>query len=232
MNIKALAAAGVLAFASTGLAAEQPQPTLKTQNDKASYGIGRNVGTRFKHDSIDLNIEAFVQGFKDVLAGKPSAVSDEEIKEALQNLGNDVKAKAAAAGEKNKKDGDEFLAQNKTKEGVKATPSGLQYKVVKEGTGASPKATDTVTVHYKGTLLNGEEFDSSYSRNEPISFPLNGVIPGWTEGLQLMKPGAKYQFFIPPQLAYGEQGDGPIPPNSLLVFEVELIKIGEAAPAK
>jgi FKBP-type peptidyl-prolyl cis-trans isomerase len=138
----------------------------------------------------------------------------------------DMQAKLKAAGEKNAAEGAKFLEENKKKEGVKTTSSGLQYKVLKEGTGAQPKATDTVTVNYRGTLINGKEFDSSYQRGQPATFPLNGVIKGWTEGLQLMKQGAKYQLFVPPNLAYGERAAGPdITPNSTLIFEVELLEV-------
>ena len=141
----------------------------------------------------------------------------------------DMQAKQKAAGEKNAAEGTKFLEENKKKEGVKTTASGLQYKLIKEGTGAQPKATDTVTVNYRGTLINGKEFDSSYKRGQPATFPLNGVIKGWTEGLQLMKTGAKYQLFVPPNLAYGERAAGPdISPNSTLIFEVELLEVKPA----
>jgi FKBP-type peptidyl-prolyl cis-trans isomerase len=231
MKLRTLAAVGAIAIVASVSGAEQAKAGLTTQQQKASYGIGRNVGMRFKHDALDLDLDAFVRGFKDALAGTASPFTDEEMRVVMDNLRKDVEAKAGQLAEKNKKAADEWLAANKSKEGVKATPSGLQYKVLKEGTGNPPKASDTVTVHYKGTLTDGTEFDSSYSRNEPATFPLNEVIPGWTEGLQLMKPGAKYQFFIPPALAYGEEGSGPIPPNSVLVFEVELLKIESSSPA-
>jgi FKBP-type peptidyl-prolyl cis-trans isomerase FkpA len=149
--------------------------------------------------------------------------------EVMANFKKEMEGKMAEAGTKSKKVGEDFLAGNKSKEGVKTTPSGLQYKVLKEGKGAKPKATDVVKVHYRGTLVDGTEFDSSYKRGEPIEFPLNGVIKGWTEGVQLMTPGSKYQFFIPSELAYGEEGRPPtIPGNSALIFEVELIEVKPA----
>lgn len=232
MKVCNLIAAGAITFAVTVCGAENT-PELTNQKQKASYGIGRNVGQRFKHDLLELDLEAFMRGFKDVLEGKPSVVSEEEMSKVMDALRADVEAKASQAAEKNKKVAQDYLAQNKTKEGVKTTPSGLQYKVIKEGSGTPPKATDTVTVHYRGTLTDGTEFDSSYKRNEPTTFQLDQVIPGWTEGVQLMKPGAKYQFTVPPDLGYGEEGAGPIPPGSVLIFDVELVKIGGSAdPAK
>jgi len=151
------------------------------------------------------------------------------VKEVMPTYKKDMPKEQNAAQDKNASEGTKFLEENKKKEGVKTTASGLQYKAIKDGTGAQPKATDTVTVNYRGTLINGTEFDSSYKRGEPASFPLNGVIKGWTEGLQLMKVGSKYQFFVPPNLAYGERTVGPyIAPNSTLIFEVELL---DAKPA-
>lgn len=219
---------GSVAWGAEGKAADKPAD-LTSQKQKASYGIGRNVGQRFKHDLIELDLEAFVQGFRDVLADKPSPISDEEMMKVMEALRADVSARASETAEKAKKAGDEYLAQNKSKEGVKTTASGLQYKVLKEGTGTAPKATDEVTVHYKGTLTDGTVFDSSYDRKEPVTFKLDEVIPGWTEGVQLMKPGAKYQFVIPPALGYGEEGQGPIPPASVLLFDVELLKVNPSA---
>jgi FKBP-type peptidyl-prolyl cis-trans isomerase len=228
MKVIQLIAVGAIIFSTAARGAEN-QPELTTQKQKASYGIGRNVGQRFKHDLIELDIEAFTRGFKDVLADKPSPITDEEMTKVMDALRAEVSAKANDSAEKSKKVGEDFLTQNKAKEGVKTTASGLQYKVLKEGTGTSPKAEDEVTVHYRGTLTDGTEFDSSYKRNEPVTFKLNEVIPGWTEGVQLMKPGAKYQFVIPPALGYGEEGQGPIPPASVLVFDVELIKVNAAS---
>jgi len=205
---------------------------LKTQKDKASYAIGLDMGGSLKKNEIDVNTDALIQGIKDGLTDAKPRLSDQEMKETIAALQKDLMAKQQerqkAAAEKNKKEGEAFLEANKKKPGVKVLPSGLQYKVVKEGTGKTPKATDTVTVNYKGTLIDGTEFDSSYKRGEPATFPVNGVIKGWTEALQLMKVGSKWQLFIPPDLAYGPRGAGQvIGPNSTLVFEVELVSIGE-----
>jgi FKBP-type peptidyl-prolyl cis-trans isomerase FklB len=175
-------------------------------------------------------------GLKDALSGKQPALSEKEMQETMEAWSKQMEDKQKAVGEKNVADGVKFLAENKSKSGVKTTASGLQYKVIKEGSGAQPKVTDTVTVHYRGTLINGTEFDSSYKRGQPASFPVNGVIKGWTEALQLMKAGSKYQLFIPSSLAYGERAAGAdIAPNSTLIFEVELLDVkqpgGSAAPS-
>lgn len=173
-----------------------------------------------------------MRGVKDALAGATPALTDEEIQAAMQALQQEVmvkqQEKQKMLGEKNQKEGEDFLAKNKARPGVVTTPSGLQYEVLAPGAGESPKATDKVTVHYKGTLIDGTPFDSSYDRGEPATFVLNQVIAGWTEGVGLMKPGAKYKLYIPPALGYGDRGAGPtIGPNSVLVFEVELISVGE-----
>lgn len=205
---------------------------LKTDKDKTSYSMGMNVGMNFKQQSIDINADIFMKGFKDALSGAKPLLSEEEMRSAILALQKEVVAKQTAKmqiiGEKNKKDGEAFLAENKKKEGVKTLPSGLQYKVIKEGSGKMPKVTDTVTTNYRGTLVDGTEFDSSYKRGQPATFPVNGVIPGWTEALQLMKTGSKWQLFIPANLAYGDKGAGPIGPigpNAVLIFDVELISV-------
>lgn len=197
---------------------------LTTDNKKISYAIGLNMGKGMKQQGFDVDFDMLLAGMKDGVAAKP-ALSDAEIREAMELLQKQMVANAAKAGEKAKKEGEEFLASNKGKEGIKFTTSGLQYKVIKQGTGPKPKATDTVKVHYRGTLLDGTEFDSSYKRNEPLSFALDQVIPGWSEGLQLMPVGSKYILYIPANLAYGEAGQRGIPPNSVLSFEVELLEI-------
>jgi FKBP-type peptidyl-prolyl cis-trans isomerase FklB len=225
---------GAVCIASLGLAQDKPQ--LKDQKDKASYSIGYDIGETFKKQKIELNMDALVTGMKEALAGKDATMSKEERDKTLQAFQKEMMEKQLAASKeaaaKNQAEGDKFLAENKTKEGVKTTTSGLQYKVLKEGSGPSPKETDTVVTNYKGTLLDGTEFDSSYKRNEPASFPVNRVIKGWTEALQLMKPGAKYQLFIPAALAYGERGAGQlIGPNATLIFEVELLSIKPPEPA-
>jgi FKBP-type peptidyl-prolyl cis-trans isomerase FklB len=183
-----------------------------------------------KRQMIDVNDEILNAGIKDGLSGAKPRMTDEEVKEVMSTFQKDMMAKQAAVrkatGEKNAAEGKKFLEENKTKEGVKTTASGLQYKVLKEGTGTPPKATDTVKVNYRGTTIDGKEFDSSYKRGEPATFPVNRVIKGWTEGLQLMKPGSKYQFFVPADLAYGERGAGAdIGPNATLVFDVELLEV-------
>jgi len=219
------------ALSLSGFAQEQA-PQLKDLKDKASYSIGLNIGRNFKKQNVELNPDALSAGVKDALSGKKPALDENQERDAMMNFQKEMMDKQKVMGEKNAADGKKFLDDNKKKEGVKTTASGLQYKVVKEGTGAAPKAADTVTVDYKGTLIDGTEFDSSYKRGQPATFPLNGVIKGWTEGLQLMKPGGKYQFFIPAELAYGSRAMGAdIAPNSTLIFEVELKSVQPAASA-
>jgi FKBP-type peptidyl-prolyl cis-trans isomerase FklB len=204
---------------------QEKSPQLKDQKDKVSYSIGMNIGLNLSRQKVDINPDLLAAGIKDTLAGKPQLTQD-QVKEVMTQFEKDMETKQKAAGEKNKADGAKFLEDNKKKEGVKATASGLQYKVMKEGTGSQPKATDMVTVNYRGTLIDGTEFDSSYKRGQPATFPLNGVIKGWTEGLQLMKPGSKYQFVVPSNLAYGERSVGPdIAANATLIFEVELLEV-------
>lgn len=203
---------------------------LKDQKEKVSYSIGLNIGNDFKTQGVDVDTNILLKGMTDALSGAQPMLTEEQIQETLTQLQKDMVAKqetmAKEAAEKNKAAGAAFLAENGKKEGVTTLPSGLQYKVIEEGAGATPTLESTVTVHYKGTLVDGKEFDSSYSRNEPATFPVGGVIPGWTEAMQLMKEGAKWQIVIPSELAYGERGAGPvIGPNSTLVFEVELIKV-------
>jgi FKBP-type peptidyl-prolyl cis-trans isomerase FklB len=231
---------GVLAalFLATQAFAAEEGP-LKTQKDKASYAIGANLGKSMNQQSVDIDLDLFLMGLKDGLAGQKSLLTDQEIREVMTAFTKELQAKQAekmkALGEKNKKEGEVFLAENKTKEGVKTLPDGLQYKVIQEGTGAMPKATDTVTVNYRGTLIDGTEFDSSYKRGQPATFPVKGVVPGWTEALQMMKVGSKWQLFLPASLAYGDRSAGPtIGPNAVLVFDVELVAIKEPAkePAK
>lgn len=212
------------------IAAGGGRALLKSTRDNGSYSIGYDAGTTFKKQNVNVNPEAILTGINDALSGKEPALSKEEREKTLAALQKKMMEKQAAASktvaEKNAAAGEKFLAENKKKLGVKTTPSGLQYKVLKEGTGPSPKETDSVVTNYKGTLIDGTEFDSSYKRGEPATFPVNRLIKGWTEGLQLMKPGSKYQLFIPPSLAYGERGVGnDIGPNSTLIFEVELLGI-------
>lgn len=214
----------------TGIAYSEDKTPLKTEREKLSYSLGMDIGNNLKRQSIEIDPEIFSRAIKDVLTGSEPSLSEEEFRETMTNFRKEMMAKQQsqmkAIGETNKKEGEAFLAQNKEKEGVVTLPSGLQYKIVKEGDGSVPKATDTVTVHYKGTLIDGTEFDSSYGRGQPATFPVKGVIPGWTEALQLMKTGSKWQLFIPSNLAYGERGaGGTIGPNATLLFDVELLSI-------
>ena len=207
---------------------------LTTQKQKNSYALGMSIGLGFQKQGIDKSIDTalVVRGFRDSIGGSKTAMTEDEMKAALQQLRTEVmsaqEAKSKEAGASNRKEGEAFLAANKSKEGVKTLPDGLQYKVLTEGNGPKPTASDTVTVNYRGTLLNGKEFDSSYKRGQPASFPVTGVIKGWTEALQLMPVGSKWQLFIPADLAYGDRGaGGDIAPGDTLVFEVELLSIGD-----
>jgi len=228
-----IATFALLALAMPMVAQEKSFP-LKDLKDKASYSIGVDIALNFKKQNMDLNPDALAAGAKDALSGKPQ-MSPNEVREIMTQWQKELGEKQKTMATKNQTDGEKYLADNKKKDGVKTTGSGLQYKSIKEGTGPQPKATDTVTVNYRGTLIDGTEFDSSYKRGEPATFPLNGVIKGWTEGLQLMKKGSKYQFVIPSGLAYGDRAVGPeIGANSTLIFEVELLDVkppAEAAPS-
>jgi FKBP-type peptidyl-prolyl cis-trans isomerase FklB len=207
---------------------QEKSTQLKDQKDKVSYSIGMQIGFNLSRQKVDINPDVLAAGIKDSLAGKPQ-LNPDQVKEVMATFEKDMEQKQKESGEKNKAEGAKFLEENKKKEGVKTTASGLQYKVVKDGSGAQPKATDTVTVNYRGTLINGTEFDSSYKRGQPATFPVNGVIKGWTEALQLMKVGSKYQLFIPSNLAYGERAVSPdLSANSTLIFDVELL---DAKPA-
>lgn len=197
----------------------------KTDEQKVGYAIGQQIGQSLKAQGVTVDINALSASIKDALEGKESKMTAEEMQQAMMKMREKMMAKSEEEGKANKEQGDKYLEENKKKEGVKVTDSGLQYEVIKEGKGKKPKASSEVKVHYRGTLIDGTEFDSSYTRNEPAQFPLNGVIKGWTEGLQLMTPGAKYKFHIPSDLAYGPSGRPGIPPNSVLVFEVELLEI-------
>ncbi|TAL25880.1 MAG: FKBP-type peptidyl-prolyl cis-trans isomerase [Nitrospirae bacterium] len=215
-----------------GIVAASEKLELKTQKDKVSYSIGLDIGNNMKKQSIDINPEAFAKGLNDALSGGTPLMTEKEIRDIMMTFQQEMVAKqlerSKGLGEKNKKEGEAFLAGNKKKERVATLPSGLQYKVIKEGSGKTPKATDTVTVNYRGTLIDGTEFDSSYKRGEAANFQVGSVIVGWTEALQLMKEGAKWELFIPAALAYGERGAGnAIGPNAVLIFEVELISIME-----
>jgi FKBP-type peptidyl-prolyl cis-trans isomerase FklB len=222
--------------ASTPAAAKGPQVlTLKTQKDKVSYAIGMNIGQSMKKDSLDIDPAIVERGLKDALAGAKPLMTDEEAKTVMTEFRSEMmkkqQAEAQHAGDANKQAGQQFLAANKTKEGVVTLPSGLQYKILKEGTGPKPTATDTVVCNYRGTLIDGTEFDSSYKGGEPASFGVGQVIKGWTEALQIMPVGAKWQLFIPSELAYGERSPGAgIGPNSTLIFELDLLSIKDKTP--
>ncbi|ALU43457.1 FKBP-type peptidyl-prolyl cis-trans isomerase [Pseudoalteromonas rubra] len=237
-----LVAASVLALTACNQKAEEKtaqvaEVKLETEVQQQAYGIGASVGNFLQKDmadkkelGIELDQALIMRGFKDALDGN-AKLDEAKIREVLTALDSSVRekqtAKAQADAEKNKVEGAEYLAENAKKDGVNVTDSGLQYEVLSEGEGKKPVATDIVKVHYKGTLLDGSEFDSSYARNQPATFPLNQVIAGWTEGLQLMAVGSKYKFTIPSELGYGERNLGKIPANSTLVFEVELLEIQE-----
>jgi len=226
MKFKLIIVLGILLLVSQVNA--QEKLVLKDQKDKMSYIIGMDIGNNLKKQSISVNPKILAKGIEDALGGAKSLLTEQEVQETVTAFQKEMMAKQAEVGKKNKTDGEAFLAENKKKEGVKTLPSGLQYKVMKTGNGKKPKSTDTVTVNYRGTLIDGTEFDSSYKRGQPATFQVSGVIPGWTEGLQLMDEGAKWQLFIPSNLAYGERGAGGIiGPNATLIFEVELISIQE-----
>ena len=223
-----------------GVAAAQDAPALKTEKDKVSYALGMDLGNQLKKLSIEVDPAVFGQGLKDARSGSKTVLTEEEVRAAVAGLQADIKRriaetrtgtaeKAALAllAEKNKKAGEAFLAENRMKEGVVTLPSGLQYKILKAGDGKKPTLDDTVVCHHRGTLLDGTEFYSSYKRNQPTTVAVKGVIKGWTEALQLMPVGSKWQLFVPPNLAYGDVGSGPVGPDATLIYEVELISIKE-----
>ena len=230
MKFKWVAVLGVL-FLALPLSAEE-NIVLKDQKDKVSYSIGIDIGNNLKNLKVDMNLDLLVRGIRDVLSETKLLMTEQEIRSTMMAFQKELMAKREqqmkVLGEKNKKEGESFLAENKKRAGVTTLPSGLQYKVFKAGTGKTPTDTNTVTAHYRGTLIDGTEFDSSYRRGQPAIFPVKEVIPGWIEALKLMQEGAKWQLFIPPNLAYGERGAGSVlGPNATLIFEVELISIQE-----
>ncbi len=219
--------------AKTGTATKlgtQSVLTLKTQKDKLSYALGMNLGSNLHKEKVEVDPAIVLRGLKDALAAGKMLLTEDEARATLTQLQTEVRSKQQekmkVAGELNKKEGVEFLAANKSKEGVVILPSGLQYKILTEGTGPKPTASDTVVCNYRGTLISGAEFDSSYKRGQPASFPVNGVIKGWTEALQRMPVGSKWQLFVPAELGYGDRGAGAdIGPGATLIFEVELLSI-------
>jgi FKBP-type peptidyl-prolyl cis-trans isomerase FklB len=211
-------------------ASKEKELILENQTQKVSYSIGLDIGRNFKQRGVEIDTQALARGVADAMAGGETLLTPEQVEETMRQFQQDMTAKrserANVQAEKNKQEGEAFLAENAKNEGVVTLPSGLQYKVIKQGSGKKPRLTDEVTTHYRGTLTDGTEFDSSYNRGEPTSFPVNGVIAGWTEALQLMPVGSKWQLFIPSQLAYGARGAGDvIGPNATLIFEIELISI-------
>ena len=218
---------GIVLFSTPCIGADGLE--LKDQKDKESYSLGYQFGQSLKHQGLDVNLEVYTAGIRDALGGNAPAMSREEIENTVMSVQSRVMAarqkELQAAAAKNLGDGKTFLAANGKKEGVKILPSGLQYRVLAEGQGKSPKATDEVTVNYRGALIDGTEFGSSYSQGKPLTLKVNGVIRGWSEALQLMKEGSKWQIYLPPDLAYGDRGTGRIPPNSTLIFDIELISV-------
>jgi len=200
-------------------------PKINTEEKKYSYAIGYQFAQNLKGQNVDVDSKALALAVSDVLKSKDPKISEEEMQKSMQQMYEKRKENMQAEAEKNKKVGSDFLTKNKEKDGVKVLESGLQYTILEEGDGKKPSKDDTVKVHYKGTLIDGSEFDSSYKRDKPAEFPVKAVIPGWTEALQLMKTGAKWKLWIPAELAYGERGRPSIPPNSVLIFEVELLDI-------
>lgn len=216
----------MLAVLGTAFLATSCQKRISSDKDKLSYTIGTQFARNLKQQNIDVDGAAIGQAISDVMAGKKSAMTDEEMQKAMVKMNEDRQKEMSKEAETNLKKSQEWLEENKKKDGVKTTASGLQYKIIDEGKGPAPKENDTVVVNYKGVeVINNKEFDSSYKRNRPEEFPLKGVIPGWTEGLQLLKKGAKAQLFIPPNLAYGDRPRPGIPANAALVFDVELLDV-------
>lgn len=208
----------------------QEKVSMKTQMDSVSYGIGLDIGKNLKAQSIDVNAAAIAAGIHDATTGGKTLLTDEEVQKVMtefqQQLMAKTEAKAREMGEKNAKLGAEFLAANKSKEGIKTTPSGLQYKILTAGTGVKPTTDQTVTVHYRGTLIDGMEFENSYKRGQPTTLPVTQFVKGWVEALVMMPVGSKWQLFIPSDLAYGERSPGAsIPPNAVLIFELELLAV-------
>lgn len=235
-----LSAGAALGQAPAAKPATPPAPAAaagkpESVQDRASYAIGLNLGRSFKANEVSINVDLLVKGVKDALGDGQALLTDEEIQTAMQSLQQEVMAKQQekqkVLGEKNKKEGEEFLAKNKARPGVITTASGLQYEIIKQGEGESPKPTDQVTVRYNGTLIDGTRFDGNLDNPEPANFVLNQVVAGWTEGLGLMKPGAKFKLYIPPSLGWGDRGAGPtIGPNAVVIFDVELISVGAPKP--
>ena len=217
----------LVALVSTWTLSAADSP-FKSTKEKASYALGANIGKTLGQNGAEIDLDIYMKALKDGMSGAPLQLTDEQIRETIMAFQADLRTKSM---EKNKKEGEEFLRENKKKEGIVTTPSGLQYQVVTKGTGKLPGSNDTVVCHYRGSLINGTEFDSSYKRSEPTSFPVTGVIKGWTEALLMMPVGSKWKLFIPSELAYGERGQRNIPPNSALLFDIELVSIKDPSEA-
>jgi FKBP-type peptidyl-prolyl cis-trans isomerase len=220
----------VIALLATGIAYSADDQPLRTEKEKTSYAVGAQTGADMRQFGMDVDPDLVARGFRDAYSGRKLLLSDQQMSETMGNISRIISAKSGEMmkqdAERNKQEGEAFLTQNARKEGVKTLPSGLQYKIIKMGTGRTPRATDTVAVNYRGTFIDGTEFDSSYRRGQPFSFQVNKMIKGWVEALQMMPVGSKWQLFIPPRLAYGEQGAPPaIGPNVTLIYEVELLSI-------
>lgn len=205
------------------LASCSPKP--KTQKQEVSYTIGVQFGKNLKTQSLDLDMSALTLGIRDGLSGAKLYLTDQQMQDAMLQLSQERQKEMKAEAERNKTKSEEFLNRNKTAPGVQVTPSGLQYKIIEEGSGPSPKIDDTVVVNYKGSLIDGTEFDSSYKRKMSAEFPIKAIIPGWSEGLRLMKKGGKATLYIPPELGYGDRQRQQIPPNAVLIFDVELLDV-------
>lgn len=232
MKMKLVAAAAMGLAVSSTMAANVT--TLKTDTDKLSYSIGSDLGKNFKRQGIDINAGAMAQGITDAMGNSKPLMTDEQMKTVLMNFQKNVMEKRASEfnkkAEENKANGEKFLNENKSKTGVVVLPSGLQYKIIKNGSGARPGKEDTVTVEYTGRLVNGEVFDSSSKTGKPATFKLSQVIPGWTEALQLMPAGSTWEIYVPASLAYGDRNmGGPIGPNETLIFNIHLISVDKNA---
>ena len=224
------AAMAVVAVLMAGMVYGADDQTLRTVKEKTSYVIGAQMGADMRHYGMEVDPDVMARGFRDAYSGRRLLLSDQQMSETITSVDRIIAAKSAATmkqeAQRNRQEGEAFLAQNAKRDGVRILPSGLQYRVMRTGTGRTPRLTDTVTVNYRGTFIDGTEFDSSYRRGQPFVFQVNSVIKGWVEALQLMSVGAKWQLFIPPRLAYGEQGGPPaIGPNATLIYEVELLSI-------
>ncbi len=225
MKFRVIAVLGVLLLASQVLA---QKAALKNQKEKVSYIIGLGIGKNFKQQSVDIDPDALAKGVRDSFSGSMPLLTEQEISETMLAYKKELAVRLKELGEKNKKQGEAFLSENRKKPDIKVLPSGLQYKVLRPGKGQKPKATDTVTVQYRGTFINGTEFDNSNRKGQAAAVPLGSAIPGWKEALPMMEVGSKWQLFIPSQLAYGEQGRSPmVEPNATLIFEIELLSIQE-----